>query len=267
MPDPFINIRFDVDASASVGAIGVFGAGFSMAVEGYGGAQYSARTSPFSIEATGTIGNVGRAELVMRRGLFTLSATGSQSDYGRANLTVPLFRSVFGVFRGTMPLFSLRGEGTGQVIAINYQAYAVNVKNAALTQYTNFPFNHLVRLNGETLGFTDTGAFLLGAADDDGTPIDAAFELPPADFQTSKLKRMPYIYLGTTSGEYLRVSAVADEKVTVASKTATIGRTRRAKMSRGVKARFWAGRIENTGGADFAVDSLEYLPMILKRKV
>jgi len=266
MPNPVINIRFNVDGAGSVGSIGVFGTGFSFTGNAYGGAQFSASTRPFSVAASGVVGIVGNARLVIPRSMFTLSATGSQFEHGRAELTAPAFRSLFGVYRGTMPLFTLRGIASENV-TLAYQAYAVNIKNAALTEYSNFPFNHLARIDGQTIAFTDTGAFILGAADDDGTPIDAVFELPPNDFQTSKLKRMPYIYLGTDSGEYLKVSAIADEKVTVASKTATIGRTRRAKMARGVKARFWAGRIENTGGEDFAVDSLEYLPMILKRKV
>jgi hypothetical protein len=266
MPSPIINIRFDVTAAGSIGSVGVFGTGFKFIGEAYGGAQFAAGTRPFAVTASGVIGIVGRADLVVPRRAFTLSATGTRSDNGQANMVAPTFISLFGVYRGTMPLFNVRGIGSETIAAV-YQAYAVNIKNAALTEYTNFPFNHLARVNGQTIAFTDTGAYLLGAGDDDGSPIDALFELPPSDFQTSLLKRMPYIYLGTDSGEYLRISAVADERVTVASKTATIGRNRRAKMARGVKARFWAGRVENTGGEDFSVDSLEYLPMILKRKV
>lgn len=263
---PEINIRFNVTADGSVGAIGQARGVIQASMAAQGGATFAPSIRPFTIEATATRGAVGRAELVIERSIFTLEASGSEPNYGVADVTAPGFRSLFGVYRDTAPLFTLRALGEGVVAAV-YQAYSINLKNGALTEYTNFPFNHLVRFQGETVAFTGADAYLLGADDDDGTAIDSVFELPPADFDTSKMKRMPYIYVGVKTDERLKVSAIADEQVTVASRTNTIGRTRRAKMARGIKGRHWAARVENTGGEHFAVDSVEYLPMILDRKV
>jgi hypothetical protein len=266
MPSPVINIRFDLTATGSVGAIGTMSGSFRASIEAYAGGQARFSVSPFSVTGSGIIGGVGVARLELNARLFTLSATGSQGDYSRAELIAPGFRSLFGVYRGTMPLFSLRSTGVELVIA-NYQTYGVNIKNAALTQYTNFPFNHVVRFNGEVIAFTDSGAHLLGADNDNGTEINSVAELPPTDFNTSKMKRMPYIYVGVKTAAAMNVSVIADETEVIASQTKFIGRTRRAKFARGVKSRYWAAKLQNTNGEDFAVDSVEYLPMILERKV
>jgi hypothetical protein len=141
------------------------------------------------------------------------------------------------------------------------------VKNAALTEYTGFEFNHMARFNGQLIAFSDTGTAILGGSDDDGIEIDAVAELSPSDFETALLKRMPYLYVGAKTDAAISVSLIADEDEHLANLTATNGRTRRAKMSRGIKARFWAAKIENQNGEDFAIDSIEYLPMRLGRKV
>ncbi len=266
MPSTPVNIRFNLDASGSVGSIGTLALGFTFSMQGYGGAQARMSTSPFVLEASSTVGNVGRLNVVLPRSFISLSATGSEGIGGRAYLIVPQFRSLFGVYRGTIPLFSLRASAH-QIIEAVYQAYAVNVKNAALTEYTGFPFNHIVNFAGQVIAFTDSGAVILGGDLDDDAEIDAIAELAPSDFDSSHLKRMPYMYIGAKTNAAMLVSVIADENEVIAALTATNGRTRRAKMARGVQARFWAAKIQNRDGEDFSVDSIEYLPMVLGRKV
>lgn len=266
MPSVIINIRFGLDAEGGVGSVGYFGTGFRASMQGQSGAQGRYSIQPFTSYGVGSVGSTGQLSVVLGRSAFTLSATGSTEDNGRAILVAPAFRSLFGVYEDTAPLFSLRATSQEVIDAI-YRAYAVNVKNAALTEYTGFPFNHIVRFNGQTIAFSDAGAVTLGGGLDDLAEIDAVAELAPSDFETAHLKRMPYIYVGAKTNAAMLVSMIADEAEMVASLTATNGRTRRAKMARGVKARYWAAKIQNKNGEDFAVDSIEYLPMTLGRKV
>ena len=265
MPEP-INIRFDVKAHGFVGARSTLAKGFTASIQAQAGASAKLKAPLFAVSGSGLVGAVGTLSVVLGRTAFGISATGSNDASGQAYLVAPAFRSVFGVYRDTAPLFILRASGGGVVTTV-YKAYSVNVKNGALTQYTNFPFNHIVRFAGETVAFSDTGAAILGGALDEAAQIDAMAELSPADFETSLLKRMPYMYIGAKTSEKIRVSVVADENEIVASLSATNGRNRRAKMARGVKARFWAAKIENVGGSELSVDSVEYLPMVLRRKV
>lgn len=267
MPSAVINVRFGLQATGSVGSVGYFAATFGGAtIQAQGGGQARLSTRPFSAAGEGVIGAVGTLNVVLGRSAFTLSATGSEGIGGSAYLVAPAFRSVYGVYRDTAPLFSLRGIAQ-EVIEAAYRAYAVNVKNAALTEYTGFEFNHLVRFNGQLVAFSDTGTAILGGEDDAGIEIDAVAELSPSDFETAMLKRMPYMYIGAKTNSAIEVSVIADEDELLANLTATNGRTRRAKMARGVKARFWAAKIQNLDGEDFAIDSIEYLPMRLGRKV
>jgi hypothetical protein len=266
MPNPVANVKFGIEASGSVGSIARLFGSFKMAGEAYGGSQLSASIKPFTIEASGAVGTTGVANLILPRSAFTLSATGSMDAYGRANLVAPKFISIYGVFRGTAPLFVSRGLGS-QVIEKVYKAYAVNVKNAAMSEYTGFPFNHIVRFDGMTIAFADDESVVLGADKDDTAEIDAVLELAPTDFGSSLLKRVPYSYVGVKNGQNIKVTMIVDEKEYVATLTATKGRNRRAKLARGVKGRYFAARIENLNGDDFAIDSYEYLPMVLGRKV
>ena len=266
MSNPTINIRFDLEATGLVGSIGLFAAGFTASMQGQGGSQAALVMPRFVSEGTSQVGAVGSLSVVLGRSAFTLSATGSMDESGQAILVAPAFRSLFGVYSDTAPLFSLRAISQ-EVIEAVYRAYAVNVKNAALTEYTQFPFNHIVRFGGQTIAFSAAGAAVLGGDLDDTDEIDAVAELAPSDFETAHLKRMPYLYVGAKTNAAIAVSLIADENELLASLTATNGRTRRARMSRGVKARFWAAKIQNRGGEDFAVDSIEYLPMTLGRKV
>lgn len=267
MPSAIVNIRFDVEASGGVGSVGYFGAGYAGAsLRAQGGAQGAFSTRPFSASGQSQVGAVGSLSVVLGRSAFTLSATGSEGVGGRAYLVAPSFRSLFGVYSDSMPLFSLRATAQ-EVIEAIYRAYAVNAKNAAMTEYLEFPFNHIAIFEGQAVVFATDSAYVLGGDLDEGIDIDSMFELPPNDFGGSNLKRMPYMYIGSKTNAAMQVTVVADETEALANLTATNGRNRRAKMARGIKARYWAARVENVDGEDFAIDSIEYLPMALGRKV
>lgn len=249
--------------SGSVASASMESAG-SFALAGRSGARAAVIAPTFTALGTATLGTVATfsGEIV-----FALDAAGSQGIVGNAALIVPQFVSVYAFMHGTAPGFRISAAG-GPVITPVYKAYAVNMKSGALTEYTNFPFTHVLRYQGKQYALTATQAMLLEGATDAGTDIAATIELPPSDFGTSGLKRLPYVYIGVRGNEALAVTTTADETARIVpSATATIGRTRRAKMARGVKARFWGVTIANKAGEDFEIDSVELLPMQLSRKV
>jgi hypothetical protein len=266
--EPTINIRFNVEANALVGAVGLMAVSWiGLSGAGQGGSQ-GKFSAPLLVSSSAvSVGAVGRLDVPINR-MFNLHGSGTPDVAGRAVMVAPLFRSLFGVHRGTAPLFALRGIASGGLLVPElYNAMAVNIKNAALTEYTGFAFNHMVIFNGQTVAFSDAGAFLLGGDLDVAAEINSVAELAPTDFGSSNMKRMPYMYIGTKTGAAMLVSTIADEDEILASLTATVGRNRRAKMARGKKARYWAAKIQNRNGEDFAIDSIEYLPMALGRKV
>jgi hypothetical protein len=42
---------------------------------------------------------------------------------------------------------------------------------------------------------------------------------------------------------------------------------RRTKLDRGVKATYWAFELENVDGADFEIESIEFMPVVMTRKI
>ena len=244
-------------ASADVASDSAF------AIDGRGGATAAVIAPTFAAVGGATLGTVATlsGEIV-----FALDATGSQGIVGNAELIVPAFVSVYAFLAGTAPKFAIHASGSPVITAV-YKAYSVNMKTGALTEYTNFPFTHVLRYQGKQYALTATQIRLLEGATDAGTAIDSVIEIAPSDFDTSHLKRLPYVYIGVKGTEALAVTATADERTTIASSTATIGRTRRAKIARGIKGRFWSVTVENKAGEDFSIDSIELLPMQIGRKV
>lgn len=260
------DIKFALTATGSVGAVGQGYLFFRPTISASGGGYANLTAPRFAATGSGLVGAVGIAELAIAPRAFTLSATGAADEVGSAILVAPAFVSLYGILRESASLFAMRATGQAIVTPV-YDAYSINLKNGALTEYDGFAFDFVVRFQGAQYGVLGGNLYLLEGATDAGTAIAAMIETAPSDFESSLLKRIPYIYVGVKGTERLQVSATADERTLIASSTATIGRTRRAKMARGVKGRFWGVKVQNVAGEDFAIDSLEMLPMVLGRKV
>jgi hypothetical protein len=147
-------------------------------------------------------------------------------------------------------------------------AYAINIANAALTEYTNFAFSHFAHFRGELFAVSLTGDLYRLTGDADGSdPIEASFEIPPSNFGTTRTKSLPYVYVEAASSGPLLVTATADEHGVVAARTQTVGRNRRARLARGLRGVLWGVNVANIDGAPFAIDALDLLPMMTNRKV
>ena len=147
------------------------------------------------------------------------------------------------------------------------QAYGINIRNNAMTDYSNYPFEFVVRFQGKNYGFNSSGAYLLEGGDDNGTNIDAYLEVPENNFGIHNEKRVNSVYVGSNTPGKLVVTAIADNDKTANVATAFTGRNRRAKMPKGLKGVYWGFRVSNTNGNRMDVDSLQILPEITGRKV
>lgn len=151
---------------------------------------------------------------------------------------------------------------------------ALRLENKAPTQYTNFPFNSIVEFGGTPIVFGDTGIFTLEGATDNGTEIDAYFDLPLHDFSTRRQKLMAAVDVGFETSDDLTVTITPDEK-SAYSRAVTIspplsgqvqqdGYRTLPKVANG-RGRYWGVRVANTNGCDFSVDYLALAPVFLKR--
>ncbi|MGH8081870.1 MAG: hypothetical protein ACREP7_14950, partial [Lysobacter sp.] len=157
-----------------------------------------------------------------------------------------------------------------------YVAWVMNTESRSLAKYTNYPFNSFMRVGGKYYGATDTGIYLLEGDNDDGDAIRGKLRAGLSSMGSRLLKRFPYVYFGyTATGDVLLKVVVANAEDAVreahvyrlAARAAGDMREGRVPVGRGLKNVYWDWVIENVDGAQLAIDTVEFLPMQLERRV
>ena len=153
---------------------------------------------------------------------------------------------------------------------MNKLALNVNLLNTAVTQFCNYNFNSFCKIGDKYFGANDTGIFELDGTDDNGTDIDAFFELILSDFGISNIKKIRSVFVGCEADGKLTLTLKDDEDN---SRSYVLRLTSGSKQSSGKVdvgrdglGRYWQVRIENTSGVYFAIDSIELLTIIIGRK-
>jgi len=257
--------RFTLDSTMSVsstvavnGSLPVFEASI------FGGAIVAGDLPVFTCSASLVVDSLLRVNGELPA--FTLSSTLTSSLILSVDGELPAFTSLSGTVQGSLPVFLSTITLTATVARV-LQSYAMNVKTGAMTAYTNYPFEFLVRFQGKNYGFNSSGCFLLEGADDNGTDISGYFDIPEMDYDASNEKRVDSVYIGSNADGRLVVTGTVDNDRSAIVATAFTGRNRRAKMPKGLKGRYWGFRVANTNGGPMSVDSIDILPEITRRKV
>ena len=140
----------------------------------------------------------------------------------------------------------------------------------AATQFCNYDFNSFCKIGDKYYGADDSGIFELDGTDDNGTDIDAFFELVLSDFGISNIKKIRSVYVGGEADGKLTLTLKDDEDN---SRTYDLRLTSGSKQSSGKVdvgrdglGRYWSLRIDNTSGVYFAIDSIELLAIIMGRE-
>lgn len=150
-------------------------------------------------------------------------------------------------------------------------------KALAPTQLQGLSFNSMVVFNGRVLAASASGVHAMGEcdvdADEDGVVdvgVDAFFETPLSDWNSSAKKRIRRVYL---SGEFAGTSMVVktknkegNERTYSAASSGTTEDSLYADVGRDGKGRHWAFRIENVAGEDFSIDTISVIPVVLNRR-
>jgi len=142
-------------------------------------------------------------------------------------------------------------------------AYIVNAKTSETTRYSNFNFDHVLKFKGKYYGVAAGGVYLLEGADDIGTQIDARFRTAKNDFGTAHLKRVPYLFIDTDSDTM--ITPHVDDVQYPSYPSNYEGK--RTKIGRGIKGRYWGFEFSNVSGASMRVNSAEFEPEVLSRKL
>ena len=143
------------------------------------------------------------------------------------------------------------------------------LENLAPSQYAGWTFTSLVSFNGQTVAFGADGVCELGGDTDNGTDIDSVIELPTVDMV--KQARLREAFVGYEADGNLTFQVTADETDTTSyelapAKSGQVQQNGRVPMQRTQPGRYWMLRIENQGGCDFALDTVEIRPVKLGRR-
>jgi len=143
---------------------------------------------------------------------------------------------------------------------------------ARVSQYLRYNFNSLCKFGDVYLGAGSNGIAVLDDGHLDGTEIiDAFFELPTSDLGDNQQKRLRTAYLGCETNGRLMLTVKDDDNnerhyLVEPNHSGNQQHTIKVPLGRNGKGRYWMLRIENLNGADFSVDEIAVLPIILNRR-
>lgn len=152
--------------------------------------------------------------------------------------------------------------------------YCINLSNQEVTEYTGYDALAFERIDNKYYAVCADGIYLIGNGEaaienDNGSNIEALAILGMTDFKSAQLKRLAYAYVGSEGEITLQMGLDSNANTTQHDATHSgVGMgTRRIKLGKGHKSRYWQPIIRNRNGSNFEIDALELLPEVLSRRV
>ncbi len=239
-----------------------------------GGGQARMTLSGYSLHATAKAGNVGSALLSIGKHHYSIHATGTTANYGALIGILPsliVAPSMRAQIHG--PRFTLVAHGTNDP-AVTYEGYShtlmgdKDVTGVAVTHYTNYPFERIVRCGARYYGVASGGLYELTGNTYAGSQILSVMQTGETDLGDPELKRTRHLHIAGRLSQDLRVSVFARENETdVYTYDPVLGGARetRVTLGRGLQARYLAFKFENLSGQNFEIQEIGPEVDVLRR--
>lgn len=144
--------------------------------------------------------------------------------------------------------------------------WAINTRNAAVTEYSNYNFNSFAKLGNKYIGSNATGLYELLGDDDAGADIIAHIKSGFAQFGGSRFTSFKAAYLGMRgNGSFVLKLETGDGKTYNYGVVAKDMETTKVHMGKGLRARYFAFELISTG-QDFDLDDIEFVPLVAQRR-
>lgn len=149
----------------------------------------------------------------------------------------------------------------------SFTAWTMNARTGAVSEYTNYEFNSFAQLGGRYIGASSDGLYDLMGDDDDGEDIIARLRGGFMQFGGTHLSRLKAAYIAARGeGDFVLKIETADG-VTYTYETSTRNmRSTKVHMGKGQRARYFNFELISTG-QDFDLDTLEFVPIVVQRRV
>lgn len=147
--------------------------------------------------------------------------------------------------------------------------WIINPNLAASTALDNYDFTGFGQHKGKRYGIRPDGLYVLEGDTDNGVQIDSFISLGNRNFNTAKQKRIPHAYIGaSTDGRMvLKVIVNGQEYLYAVKNPSTDMAEQRVDIGRGLRSNYWNFELMNREGADFEIDTIKFMPIVLERRI
>lgn len=224
----------------------------------------------YTTSVSGLTGGLATAELATV-GRYDVNASGTAESYAVADMVLPALQTApSGQAWLVAPSLTMHASGS-EVVAVTYEAYAINLTTGAVTHYTNYPFDNILRFGDRYYGIASSGVYLLGGALDGLDQIDAHIKTFQTTFGTTAQKRLSYVYASGRSEQGVVVGVTADEGDTYEYESdwgEVPGNTNhRTTVGKGIRGVYYALDVKNVAGGSLELDELKALVTPTMRRV
>jgi len=150
-----------------------------------------------------------------------------------------------------------------------YTGWVMNPETFSVWNYENYNFNSFSAANGEVYGAATDGIYTMDSTTDDGVSIESRLTTAAIDFGTKNLKQVPQVYLGMTSDGTIVLKVKVDNKADVwyeATPVESYEHTHMVKLGKGLVGRNWQFSLVTKDNSSIDIESLEFYPVVFKRK-
>lgn len=145
--------------------------------------------------------------------------------------------------------------------------WTVNLSHGGVTEYTNYNFNSFAKMGNKYIAASDSGLYELNGDDDEGTDIIARLKSGMLQFGKSNYSSFKGIYLGARGGgDWVLKLVTGDGKSYTYSVEARTMETTKVNVGKGLRARYFSYELISTG-QNFDLDSIEFIPIVARRRV
>ena len=150
-----------------------------------------------------------------------------------------------------------------------YLSYLLSPETNSVSTFSNYNFDGCTSFGDKYLFYNSSGLFEYGGTSDDGALIQSKIQTVAYDFGTSNLKQIPVVYLGLTStgSTFMKVRVDGRGECLYKLNKSTDGlRTQKVAIGKGLIGRYFQFELITTS-SDFHMESIEFFPVQLKRKL
>jgi len=152
----------------------------------------------------------------------------------------------------------------------DYISYLLSPETFSISTYSNYDFYGSAKIDGKYLFINKNGLFKYGGDTDDGEDIISRIKTAAMSFGTSNLKQLPNFYMGLSNSNKIVLKVSVDGKADIfykLNKTSENLETQKIAIGKGLIGRYFQFEIITQQNTQFELESLEFYPLTLKRKL